>query len=86
MSNFASRFMLRTRTLALMLFLVCIVFYSVIQFDNCSTWAAQLLGYLPMQCIFTAILTTEAYAGMPKDANNDKEILQVRGTLCKGSE
>ena len=77
MGNFNARFAMRTRTLALMVYVVSIIGYALVQFNNCSSWAAEILGYLPMHCIFTAITAVECFTHMPKDPNDEKQVLQV---------
>lgn len=77
MGNFTARFTMRTRTLALMVYILCLIAYAFVQFNNCSSWAAEELGFLPMHCVFTAIFAIECYIFMPKDPNGEKEILQV---------
>lgn len=77
MANLGARFSLRTRTVALMMYVVCIIAYMLVQFNNCSSWAAVVLGFAPMHLIFTAVSAVDCFGAMPKDPNDEKQILQV---------
>lgn len=80
MANMAVRFGLRTRSVALTFFILCLIVYDMVQFNNCSSWAANALGFLPMHIVFTCLFSVEAFCGMPREPNDEKHLLQV--TVC----
>ncbi|KAK9802002.1 hypothetical protein WJX73_009255 [Symbiochloris irregularis] len=77
MANMAVRFSMRTRSVALTFFILCLIVYDMVQFNNCSSWAADSLGYLPMHIVFTCLFCVEAFCGMPREPNDEKHLLQA---------
>ena len=78
MGNQSVRLILRTRLGAIIFFAACLVVFYYVGVGSCATWISSALGYLPMHIVLTAITMVMLYWFMPKDPDEQDQVLQVR--------
>ena len=78
MGNQSVRLILRTRLGAIIFFAACLIVFYYVGVGSCATWISSALGYLPMHIVLTAITMVMLYWFMPKDPDEQDQVLQVR--------
>ena len=77
MGNQSVRLILRTRLGAIIFFAACLIVFYYVRVGSCATWISSALGYLPMHIVLTAITMVMLYWFMPKDPDEQDQVLQV---------
>ena len=72
-----ARVLLYNRSVALIIFLLCVITYTCIGFDSCSTRVAHLMGFLPLHIIFTAVVISSLILTTPVACSDADRALQV---------
>ncbi len=77
MANLSVRLIVRTRVAGVMFFVACVVIYYYVHLGSCQSYVAAALGLLPMHFVMTALIIVMLYLFMPKDPDEQDQVLQV---------
>ena len=83
LSNQSVRLILRTRLGAIIFFGASVIIFYYVRLGSCATWISSALGYLPMHIVMTAIVMVMLYWFMPKDPDEQDQVLQVRQLISR---
>ncbi len=82
MSNQSAGLILRTRLGAIICYAASLIGFYYVHLGSCATWVSAELGYLPMHIVMSTIVIVMLYWYMPKDPDEQDQVLQVKVCLC----